>query len=203
MRPHRSAGAAQPHLRERRFFGLKPADNAMCLRRPRQPARTAFSPARSPGATRLFSPQPERRDGERDVERRRRRRRSGGGYGGPAGRHRCAGGLAPRFPDVRLRRRPAAAGDRSPDQRQQDVLETCARSMWRRRVRSTRGFMEREFSRRPPLRSRSSLPDPALRTWELLRLLGMPRRLPRPPRGRPASSNVATGSEAEPVVTTC
>lgn len=51
---------------------------------------------------------------------------------------------------------PAAAGDHLPDQRQQNALETCARSMWRRRVRSTRGFMKREFSRRPPRRSRTS-----------------------------------------------
>jgi|1185.fasta_scaffold06419_2 hypothetical protein len=42
------------------------------------------------------------------------------------------------------------------DQRQQNALETCARSMWRLRVKSIRGVMESELSRRPPRRSISS-----------------------------------------------
>ncbi len=89
----------------------------------------------------------------------------------------------------RCRGPPCGSATRFPDQRQQNALETCARSMWRRRVKSTRGVMERELSRRPPPRSMGSGQVSHCGKPEPLRpFTTAPRRLPRPPRGRPATS---------------
>lgn len=102
--------------------------------------------------------------GSHACEKERRREPSGGGDDDPVGRHRGVGGLEPPLPSACHGHAPAAAGDHLPGQRQQNALETCARSMWRRRVRSTRGFMGREFSRCPPGWSRTSRTGLALRT---------------------------------------
>ncbi len=85
---------------------------------------------------------------------------------------------------VRRARTFAAADDHWPaSQRQQNALETCARSMWRRRVRSTRGFMGREFSRSSPRRSMPSRTGLAMRTGSAA---------PRPARCPAAGSNLDT-----------
>lgn len=64
--------------------------------------------------------------------------------------------IAPWAHTGRCREPPCGSATRLPDQRQQNALETCARSMWRLRVKSTRGVMKRELSRRPPRRSITS-----------------------------------------------
>ncbi len=122
--------------------------------RGRRTATAAFSATASACWNRLPAHTRRRGDGEP----------SGGGDDDPAGRHRSVSGFAPPPPGTRHGRTPAAAGGHFPGQRQQNALETCARSMWRRRVRSTRGFMVREFSRCPPGWSRSSRAGLALRT---------------------------------------
>jgi hypothetical protein len=65
-------------------------------------------------------------------------------------------GVTPSAHSGRCRGPPRGSATRLGCQRQQNALETCARSMWRLRVKSKRGVMERELSRRPRHRSTSS-----------------------------------------------
>lgn len=167
--------------------------------RGRRTATAAFSATVSACASGLPAHMRRRGDGES----------SGGGCDDPAGRHRSAGGFTPPQPGAHQLRTPAAAGDHLPGQRQQNALETCARSMWRRRVRSTRGFMEREFSRRPPRWSITSRTGLALRTRRTPRVFGTRPRggcrcaLPRPAMNTRASARVVSRSSCERSAAAC
>jgi hypothetical protein len=188
---HRHADACSPNPTAGRLIALRPADGSPVLQRPSLPARTAFAPLRAQRCAR-FCPQP----GKRGV-------RSGGASDGseagcddPAEQPCGTGGLTPRPADVRSRCAPIAAGDNLPGQRQQNVLATSARSMWRRRVRSTCGFMGREFSRRPQQWSRKSGQVLHGGHGELLRLSGTPwsgRSSPRRPMACPGPVRPSSG----------
>lgn len=123
-----------------------------------------------------------------NAERTERRRQSRGGYHGPSGETDGAVSLPPAgvTPWGRTGRRRGPLGGSAThlgDQRQQNALETCARSMWRLRVKSTRGVMERELSRRPHPRSMSfgqmshiADPDAGQRRAAVIALTGLVTR---------------------------
>lgn len=113
----------------------------------------------------------EQAPGSYEYEKEVTRGPSGGGRDDPAGSIAARAASHRRCHGARHGRTPAPAGKYLPGQRQQNALETCARSMWRRRVRSTRGVMEREFSRGPPRWSIASRTGLALRTQRTSRSL--------------------------------
>ncbi|EDY54813.1 conserved hypothetical protein [Streptomyces sviceus ATCC 29083] len=116
---------------------------------------------------------------EYEYEKEVRREPSGGGRDDPSGSIAARAASHRRCPGARDGRTPTAAGEYLRGQRQQNALETCARSMWRRRVRSTRGVMEREFSRGPPRWSITSRTGLALRT-QRTSCVAAPEGLPGP-----------------------
>jgi hypothetical protein len=130
---------------------------AICTRRPR-PAADGASPRRPRVAPRTPLPgggQERREERGKKAGVRWMPRSLGEDTAEAEASHRPSG-TTPSAHTGRCREPLCGSAKRLPDQRQQNALETCARSMWRLRVKSTRGVMERELSRRPPRRSISS-----------------------------------------------